>query len=946
MLDLDRGDDLDEIVSAIESKGLHAIIHSTHSHLIDIARVKSDDYRKFVGGDGPVTEEGLREYLSTKKDIDSKFLENIAILSTEDDGIVVQHLPIPKYRVAFPLARPFTRQEHGAQFEPMWKAKYLAQAGELGLRCDESCIDVSRVFYLPSCEPGAQRVARTVQGRLLDIDDIQLAAQPCRTGPAKTTVDNPWLSKWIAKYGATFEIEAALRSIAPATIFRQGRSGQPGVHIDCPFEDTHTQTGGTGTFVVNASENDGRGFGLHCCHAHCLSDRGNGTAVERLVFVKQMLDLGWLDRADLENAGFGGGPVTGVRRPRASVDLRVVDRNGRGLDAAVFHGSVIATGDLDLDGLNQRCGIQMASDVTAEQFAGFIEAGRVTVKDLMGELRLGSKDPYEKALLDLAKRKALGDLSQRDAEVECTKLRQQFGVKQKTIDADLVQAERRVKDRLCGIGLLNAEETGLIPSFRDYASRYAIVLSSGQTMVYDTKQRKLSQALTSHDHFERIHKKDWIEVEDANGGKRTIYPAREFLNKPPRNARFYEGGFVFQPSNKTVGPDQCNLYHGFQIKPDPSGSCDLVYDLFREVWTRQEPEAYEYVKEWFWHILAHPGASVGTALALRGDPGHGKSIIFEHCLPTILGDMLLRVTNPKLVLGDYNEALAARLVITLEEACFAGDKKSFDSMKELVTGKQVTINPKFKAPFTVNNYARLVILSNHDHFMHIEPKDRRYTVLESSPTWQGTDKFVKMLDQWNNGGAQRFLHDAVNHTFRTLDNNRLVITTKLKTDAESRQVANSRSPLDQVLVDMLLTGHITTIFDGSGVWSLDAPLAIESLVLEKAVQSKVGVGRAPIRIHAIIDALTALVGDMTKKRPKLPPDEQGCRRQLATQQILPPRRQAIEHARKHGLITREEYDAASMTLTEEEKYQKQVDWFRKNTPSIQQAIQKRQNIND
>ena len=105
VLDLDRGDDLGDIVSAIESKGLYAVIHSTHSHLTDTTSVKAEDYRKFVGGDGPVTEEGLREYLSTKKGTDSKFIEKIAILSTEDGVIVAQHLPIPKYRVVFPLAR-------------------------------------------------------------------------------------------------------------------------------------------------------------------------------------------------------------------------------------------------------------------------------------------------------------------------------------------------------------------------------------------------------------------------------------------------------------------------------------------------------------------------------------------------------------------------------------------------------------------------------------------------------------------------------------------------------------------------------------------------------------------------------------------------------------------------------------------------------------------------
>ena len=274
----------------------------------------------------------------------------------------------------------------------------------------------------------------------------------------------------------------------------------------------------------------------------------------------------------------------------------------------------------------------------------------------------------------MAKRKALGDISQRDIDAECTRLKQQLTVKQKTIDADLSRAEKQVKDRLAKIGLIDAQESALIPRQRDYADRYAIVQTGGQTMIYDPKQSKLSQGLMTQDSFDFANRNDWFEVEGANGGKHTIYPAREFIKKPPRNARVYRGGFVFQPS-KTVKPDECNLYRGFDIKPDPSGSCDLAYKLMGEVWTYRQPEVFEWVREWCWHIFAHPGQSVGTALALRGEPGHGKSILFEQCFPKILGDMQLRVTNQNLVLGAFNEALAGRLVVMFEEAAFPGDKK-------------------------------------------------------------------------------------------------------------------------------------------------------------------------------------------------------------------------------------------------------------------------------
>lgn len=140
-------------------------------------------------------------------------------------------------------------------------------------------------------------------------------------------------------------------------------------------------------------------------------------------------------------------------------------------------------------------------------------------------------------------------------------------------------------------------------------------------------------------------------------------------------------------------------------------------------------------------------------------PSAVRGVADSKCLSTILGDMLLRVANHRVVLGDYNEAMMGKLVTVLEEATFVGDRANFDKMKELITGEKILINPKFKAPMSVDNYSRLVVISNHDHFMYIKPGDRRYTVLESGPAWKNEPKkFEALLDQWNRGGAARFVY--------------------------------------------------------------------------------------------------------------------------------------------------------------------------------------------
>jgi len=226
---------------------------------------------------------------------------------------------------------------------------------------------------------------------------------------------------------------------------------------------------------------------------------------------------------------------------------------------------------------------------------------------------------------------------------------------------------------------------------------------------------------------------------------------------------------------------------------------------------------------------------------------------------------------------------------------------------------------------------RLSVISNHDHFLHIKPGDRRYTVLESSPAWKGTTKFEQLLDQWENGGAARFVYEALNHSFRQFDDRkRLVINTNLKTTAAVRQMAQSRSSLDKCIVSLLLRGDFRSIKTGetlliradgelaetAGIWKLDEELNIQSQALEQAVTLWLRdfdptAAKHETTLHTIIGTLENYVGDTTPRRPKEKKNPgTGTRLQLPTARTLPVGAEAIKYAWENGLITNEEYKGA------------------------------------
>jgi len=71
----------------------------------------------------------------------------------------------PKWRAIFPLARPVPASEWATTYPKLFA--HLA-----GGRADRACKDVSRIYYLPSCKPGAEAFAEHNKGRPLNPDEV------------------------------------------------------------------------------------------------------------------------------------------------------------------------------------------------------------------------------------------------------------------------------------------------------------------------------------------------------------------------------------------------------------------------------------------------------------------------------------------------------------------------------------------------------------------------------------------------------------------------------------------------------------------------------------------------------------------------------------------------------------------------------------------------------
>ena len=320
-LDSDAGYSLQEISSAITDKGWQAVISSSHSHLTTTTKVKRGNWDKYRAAANDM------DALPTRYLIEEKgFLASIAAGATVDtetnEFTIFKHQPCPKFRVALPLLRPWLMANYDDQRQAntAWKERIEALSAALNLSHDQACTDTSRLFYLPRrAEHAPAAETAVLDGAPCDIFALSRAepkpkARPSRVRNAKGAREAPKvktiefvdpssgqcidLTQWAGKHGRQFQVVTALAARKPEVfVSRPGET--PKRHIHCANEAAHTQAGAdAATFVVNASESNGEnGFVYHCRHGHC-------DGRDRLLFLKQMLEQGWLAIADLTDLKF------------------------------------------------------------------------------------------------------------------------------------------------------------------------------------------------------------------------------------------------------------------------------------------------------------------------------------------------------------------------------------------------------------------------------------------------------------------------------------------------------------------------------------------------------------------------------------------------------------------------------------------------------------------
>lgn len=274
-----------------------------------------------------------------------------------------------------------------------------------------------------------------------------------------------------------------------------------------------------------------------------------------------------------------------------------------------------------------------------------------------------------------------------------------------------------------------------------------------------------------------------------------------WLKSPKR--RKYEG-IIFEPKTKDHAIGYYNLWKGFKVKPK-QGNCSKYWSHIKENICNNDDDAYLYLRKWLAYIFQHPD-KIHTALLLCGSQGVGKNS-FVDPLGFLLGPHYAPLNNIAQLVSNFNSHLKNAVLIHANEALWGGFQRDIGTVKAMITDPLCLIESKGKDQIVVRNFKHVILSSNEDWPVHLDPDDRRFFVLRVSEKHKEDHEYFKAIhEELQQGGYEALLYDLLNEDLSNFNPHRLPSNTD-SFDIKMR----SAGPTHRYLYEILDEGNFITV---------------------------------------------------------------------------------------------------------------------------------------
>ena len=223
-----------------------------------------------------------------------------------------------------------------------------------------------------------------------------------------------------------------------------------------------------------------------------------------------------------------------------------------------------------------------------------------------------------------------------------------------------------------------------------------------------------------------------------------------YLNDP--NKKIYDR-FDFIPDFSKCPENVYNLFDGFNIfklddieyKEDTKERFEKLLNHFRFLvndGSENVENYFEYLMQFFSHIILNPMEKTKVVPILRSDEGWGKNIMTDFIGKQCLNQRYhMETRDPKKeVFGDFNGMMEGKIFVNFDEADPEESKFFYDKLKGDITNDTLILKKKGIENTTIKSYAQYISTTNHDELpFKLSPTNRRFVCFECTqpkPTYE------------------------------------------------------------------------------------------------------------------------------------------------------------------------------------------------------------------
>jgi hypothetical protein len=354
------------------------------------------------------------------------------------------------------------------------------------------------------------------------------------------------------------------------------------------------------------------------------------------------------------------------------------------------------------------------------------------------------------------------------------------------------------------IGSSGSQSTFLTPEeavLREFNERYAVVRTSSTHIL--VRKGRWEFDLDTRQSFRTFYENAFF----VGSSGRRLSKADFWLKHPMRKT--YQG-IVFDPEHPGDHEEHFNIFRGFSVEPR-QGDIALYWDHVYDVICDGNAATYTYLRKWMACVVQKPRL-LATAIVLRGLQGTGKNRFVEH-FGAIFGPHFITVNSLGHVLGRFNNHLKYAFLIHANEAVWLGDRREVGALKAMITDPTILIEGKGKDAIQVDNCRHLIISSNEVCPVPLDLDDRRFLILDVSPSRKGDIAYFQRLEfEMAREGPAALLYDLLTEDIRCFDP-RILPISDAALDVKLYQAQSTQ----RYLFESLREGRLNLV-DRTGCW--------------------------------------------------------------------------------------------------------------------------------